>query len=84
MDKEKTKKQLEKEFNWFLDNQGVLVQKYKDKVVVIKNFSVKGAYDSFNAAINETVKTEELGTFIVQKCSIDPADYVSIVHSGAY
>ena len=81
MEREKQKAQLEKEFDWFIDNLTTLAQKYKGKFVAIKNFKVIGAYGTFVEAIRETVKKEELGTFIVQKCSINPGDNVVIIHS---
>ena len=82
MSREQIDAQLDKEFGWFLDNQAELVKKYNGKFVVIKNFKVIGAYESYTGAIDETIKTEKLGTFIVQKCGINPANYVSVVHSG--
>ena len=81
MTREQSKRELEKEFKWFLENQTCLLQKYKDKFVSVKGFKVIGAYESYIDAINETIKTEELSTFIIQKCSVDPSDYVNIVHS---
>ena len=82
MNREESKKQLKKEFDWFLDNQTNLIQKYDGKVLVIKGFKVIGTYDDHLKAINETLKTEELGTFIIQKCSVDPSSYVCVVNSG--
>jgi len=82
MTREQSKIELEKEFDWFLDNQTKLIQKYDGKVLAIKGFNVIGAYDDYLKAINETLKTEELGTFIVQKCSVDPSSYVCVVNSG--
>lgn len=37
---------LQKEFEYFLENQDRLVEKYDGKVVVIKNHSVIGVFDS--------------------------------------
>ena len=82
MDREDSKKQLEKEFHWFLDNMPTLAQKHDGMFLVIKNLKVIGIYDTFTSALHNTLKTEEIGTFIVQKCSINPADYINIVHSG--
>jgi len=36
---------LEKEFEWYLDNQEEVVEKYNGKFIVIKNLSVIGAFD---------------------------------------
>jgi len=81
MDKRKSKTQLDREFDWFIDNQTQLIPHYNGKFVVVKNFKVIGSYSTFDAAIKETIKKEELGTFIVQKCSVNPADNVVIIHS---
>jgi hypothetical protein len=35
---------------------------------VIKNRNVLGAYNSFNTALDETLKTEPAGSFIIQEC----------------
>jgi hypothetical protein len=35
---------------------------------VIKNRNILGVYDSFNAALDETLKKEAAGTFIIQEC----------------
>ena len=84
MDREESKKQLEKEFHWFLDSLPLLAQKYDGLFVVVKNMKVIGAYDAFTEAIHNTLKTEEIGTFIIQKCSINPADYINIVQTGVF
>ena len=36
---------LEKEFNYYLEHQGKLVEKYNGKLVVIKDCNVIGAFD---------------------------------------
>ncbi len=59
---------LEKEFEYYLKNQEQLVKKYNGKVLVIKNCTVIGVYDSDQEAIEETTKQHELGTFLVQLC----------------
>ena len=84
MSREQIKARLDKEFDWFLNNQTQLVQMYSEKFVVVKGFKVIGSYDSYAEAIDKTLKTEKLGTFIVQRCSVNPANYVSVVHSGVF
>ena len=74
-------KSLEKEFKYYLDNQDELVKKYNGKVIVIKNCTVIGEYDSNLEAIQETSKEEELGTFLVQKCEPGKDSYTQIFHS---
>jgi hypothetical protein len=74
-------KPLEKEFKYYIDHQDELVQKYNCKYIVIKNEKVIGAYDSPLVAIRETVKTEKLGTFLVQKCGPGKDNYTQTFHS---
>lgn len=74
-------KPLEKEFKYYLDNQDELVKKYNGKVIVIKNQKVIGIYDSEITAIQETSKNESLGTFLVQKCTLDNENYKQTYHS---
>jgi len=72
---------LEKEFKYYLDNQEGLVKKYNGKVIVIKKQKVIGVYDSEITAIQETSKNESLGTFLVQKCTLDKENYKQTYHS---
>ena len=74
-------KPLEKEFKYYLENQGELVKKYNGKVLVIKNCRVIGVYDTELEAINETSKKEKVGTFLVQKCEPGTSSYSQTYHS---
>lgn len=62
---------LEREYAFFKENEKEFTRTHKDEYVVIKDDNVLGFYDSEIKAIKETVKHEELGTFLVQKCSTD-------------
>jgi len=72
---------LEKEFNYFINNLKELVKKYEGKYIVIKNDIVLGAYNTIEEAISETNKTEEMGTFLVQKCELNEENYTQTYHS---
>jgi hypothetical protein len=72
---------LEKEFDFYLDHQDELVKEYNGKYIVIKNGQVLGAYSSDIEAIEETSKTNELGTFLVQYCSPGKENYTVQFHS---
>lgn len=63
--------ELNKEFEYYLENQANLAEKYDGRYIVIKNRSVIGDYDTKRDAIETTMKTHMLGTFLVQKCSGD-------------
>lgn len=60
---------LDNNYTFFESNFDELYKKYPNKFVVIKACSVIGVYDSFNAAYNETIKNEEIGTFLIQQCA---------------
>lgn len=72
---------LNKEFNYYLNNQDELVKKYNGKYIVIVGENVIGIYDSDVEALCETEKTHELGTFLIQKCTPGKDDYTQIFHS---
>ena len=72
---------LDEEFQYFLDNQEALVEKYPDKVLVIVGLEVVGAYDSHQEAVSEALKQYERGTFLVQQCKSGPDAYTLTFHS---
>lgn len=74
-------KALFKEFDFYIKNQKDLVKKYNGKIIVIKDKKILGAYDSEIEALEETVKTEKLGSFIVQKVEPGEESYTQTYHS---
>lgn len=72
---------LKAEFQYYLDHQDELVRQYEGKFVVIKGGNVLGAYDDELTAVTETTKSEEIGTFLVQKVSRGTTDYTQTFHS---
>ena len=72
---------LEKEFQFYLDNQEDLVKKYNGKFIVIKNEKIIGAFDSELEAYEETSKEHEIGTFLIQKCESGSDNYTQTYHS---
>ena len=74
-------KALEKEFDYYLQNQEELVNKYNGKHIVIKDCKVIGFYNSDIEAVEETAKNHELGTFLVQLCSPGNENYTQTYHS---
>lgn len=72
---------LRKEFQFYRDNQDEMVEKYDGRVVAIKGGEALGAYDSLGKALNETQKTHELGTFLIQKVSEGNKDYTITIRS---
>ncbi len=74
---------LEREFNYFLDNQNELVKKHRGKYVVIVADKVVGEFESDAAAYFETIKKYQLGTFLIQLCEPGDGAYTQIInHPG--
>ena len=72
---------LQNEFQFYLDHQDEMVEKYDGKYIVIKDGHVLGAYDGELPAIIETQKSHKLGTFLVQLVSRGTDDYTQTFHS---
>ncbi|MDR0519302.1 MAG: hypothetical protein LBG82_04535 [Clostridiales Family XIII bacterium] len=64
------------DYDYFINNLASLYQKYGHRFLVIKNEKVIGAYNSFDDAFSETIKTEKLGTFLIQDCVSNPDDLI--------
>ncbi|MCL4553080.1 MAG: hypothetical protein M1305_05975 [Candidatus Marsarchaeota archaeon] len=75
--------QLKKEFEYYLDHQTEMIEKYNGKFIVIKDGQVLRAYDDELTAITETQKEHELGTFLVQRVSPGESAYSQTFHSRA-
>ena len=74
---------LQNEFQFYLDHQDEMVEKYDGKYIVIKDTEVLGAYDEEIAAVIETQKSHKLGTFLVQPVSKGTDAYTQTFHSRA-
>ena len=72
---------LEKEFQYYLQHQEELVQRYNNRYVVIVGQEVVGDYDAFADAVTESQKKYPKGTFLVQRCSEGNKDYSFTYHS---
>jgi len=69
------------ELNFFIANQNDLVNQYRDKVLVLKNKSVVGVYDTIGQAYFEAQKEHPLGTFMLQPCRPGPEAYTVTISS---
>lgn len=72
---------LTSEFQYYLANQDEIVKKYDGQFVVIKNRSIIGAYNNEIQAVEESKKSHELGTFLVQHVSPGKDEYTEVFHS---
>ena len=65
-----------KDYEYFINNLSELYAKYGHCFLVIKNEQVIRKYSDFKTAHDETIKTEEIGSFIIQECVDDPEKLV--------
>lgn len=73
--------ELKDEFEYYKRNQKKLVKKYSGKYIVIIGEEVIGSYDTQEEAVTETVKTHDLGTFLVHLVGSGEENYTQIFHS---
>lgn len=69
------------DYQFFIDNHSDFVSKYLGKYIVIKEKNVLGVYNDMMEAINATLKNHELGSFIVQLCTLDEKNNTQVYHS---
>ena len=72
---------LQPDFQYYLDHQDEMVDKYEGKVVVIKNGQVLGSYETEVDAVNETMKKHKVGSFLIQRVTPGAAAYSQTFHS---
>lgn len=66
---------LEQSFKYFLDNLKEIDEKYHNKFVVIKDCKIISVYDDYKTALETTLKTHQLGTFLIQKVETNPSAF---------
>ena len=71
----------DKDFKWFKENYNLLYKTYGDSILVIKNEKVLGSYKTYREALDATLLTEQIGTFIIQKCDGTEAAYTTQIAS---
>ena len=72
----------DKNYAYFVEHLDELIEMHNGKHVVIKDESIIGVYDSFKEAYDDTIKTEELGTFIIQQCVTEEEEMITFVSSN--
>jgi hypothetical protein len=72
----------DKDFDYFLENMENFYTIYGHKFITIKNLNILGAYNTFNEALETTLKTEEMGAFIIQECFDDKEKMVHHFHGN--
>lgn len=56
------------DYKWFVEQYDYLRSVYGGLLSCHKKQKILNAYSSYEEAVRETQKTEQLGTFIVQEC----------------
>lgn len=75
---------MDSDFEYFKENMIDFYNEYGNKFIAIKDKKVLGVYDTFDDAINETLKTEKLGTFLIQQCTDSDANFTYVFQSNVY
>lgn len=74
---------LEEEYKYFKEHKKELLEKHKNKFVVIKKNELIGVYDSEKEAYEETTKDNVVGSFLIQQCVEDEDKLTQTFHSRA-
>ena len=69
------------DFNWFLENYAKLYEQYGQSFLAVKDETVLGSYATFKEAVETTLLTEKIGTFIIQECNGDESAYTACIAS---
>lgn len=67
------------DYEWFINEYMNIYHKYGHCYVAIKNKTILGTYSSVREAVNNTSKSYERGTFIVQECNGDSSGYTCTI-----
>lgn len=61
---------LKDDFDWFINNHDLLLEKYPNSFLVIKEKAVQASSNSFDTALHKATELGfEQGTFIIQECT---------------
>ena len=66
---------LNREYQYYIDNQKELVERYNGRVVVIVNEQVVGDYDNEEQAYFASKDKYGLGNFLIQRCIANEKGY---------
>ena len=75
---------LEKEFDYYLNNEKDLSAKYGGKYIVIVGENVVAAYPSYEIALFESKKTRAQGSCLIPHCLAGTVAYTSTFHSNVF
>jgi hypothetical protein len=63
---------LQSEIAAFEKMKGDLLERYREKYVIIKDQQLKGSFDTFDAAAREAIKHFGRGPYLIRKVSEEP------------
>ncbi len=72
---------LKEEFQYYIDNQPELFDKYPNRHLVIKDKQVVADFSSLMEAYNYATTHFEVGTFLLQHCTAGQESYTQTFHS---
>lgn len=72
---------LEKEYQYYLNNEKELVKKHYGRYLVIKNDQVIGNYENEKDAYDRSITDHKLGTFLIQRAVPENERPVQTFHS---
>lgn len=72
-------KKIDKNYNFFLENEQNLNKEYNNKFIVISNEKVVFSHSDMNEII-KYIKKLAAGTYIIQKCGTD-CDNIQMFHT---
>jgi len=75
---------LDKGYEYYKEHKKELLEKYKDKFIVIVNQKVISNYSSREEALSKTVQIYELGKFLIQKVTDQEEEIIQRFHSRVY
>ncbi|KKT29917.1 MAG: hypothetical protein UW16_C0021G0005 [Microgenomates group bacterium GW2011_GWC1_44_10] len=74
---------LNDQYKYFEKNRDILVKKYPNKHIIIKDSEVKGAYNTEKEAYDVAISQYSLGTFLIQQCLSEKKEDVAVFHTRA-
>ena len=75
------KSTLEREFEFYLQNQEEFVKKYDGKLIALKDKKILGAFDSYLEAAAVIFATHDRGSVLFQEVSQDKESNTATFHS---
>ena len=76
-----TNTKLKDEYEYYLRMYDEIKKECGNKYLAIKGDKLLGCYDSVAELLEETLKTQQAGTFLIQYCDVDNVTNIQTFHS---